>query len=179
MPGLEGWTAGLWTHLVPGPHPWLLRSLQLGLLTAVVLLFAAEGDSSASWHLRCCHGNSRGARQPLLLRQQAELQSQVLSSPAPRTRPQVPSSWVGPPQPSPPLPPHQVLALRSPPTCTGSLSHPGEPCPFWAGPPASCWPPGRAPGPQALLGQTLHLPSCDTQTRVKSRAEQGGVEMLQ
>lgn len=28
--GLEGWTAGLWAHLVPGPHPWLLRSLWLG-----------------------------------------------------------------------------------------------------------------------------------------------------
>ena len=111
----------------------------MALLTTVILLFAAEGDSLASWHLRCCHGNSRGARQLLLLRQQAELQSQVRSSPAPRARPQVPSSWVGPPQ---PRPPHQVLTLQSPPTCTGSLSHPGEPCPSWAGPPASCWPPG-------------------------------------
>lgn len=90
----------------------------MALLTTVILLFAAEGDSLASWHLRCCHGNSRGARQPLLLRQQAELQSQVHSSPAPRARPQVPSSWEGdqfsqarpplhaPPGPNPPVTSH-------------------------------------------------------------------------
>lgn len=44
----------------------------------------------------------------------------------------------------------------------------------WARPPAPCRPPGRAPGPQALLGQTPHLPNGDSQTRAQSWAEQGG-----
>lgn len=51
------------------------------------------------------------------------------------------------PSPARPLPPHQVLALRSPPTCTGSLSHPGSPALSKAGPPASCWPPGPGTWP--------------------------------
>lgn len=111
-----------------------------------------------------------GARQPLLLRQRAELQSQVLSSPAPRDGPQVST----PARPARPRRPHPVLTLLSPPTCTGSLSHPREPRPSWARPPAPCrpswavtWlpgPPWADPSPPQLLHQT----------RAQSWAEQGG-----
>ena len=164
--GLEGWIAG-----PPGtcPRPGLLRSLGLALLTTVALLFAAEGGSLASWHLRCCHGNngSQATAAPAAA-QRAELQSQVLSSPAcSRDGPQVST----PARAARPRQPHPVLTLLSPPTCTGSLSHLREPRPSWVRPRAPSRPPGQALGPQALLGQTPHLPSC--YIRPRHRAGQG------
>lgn len=138
----------------------------MALLTTVVLLFAAEGDSLASWHLRCCHGNSRGARRPLLLRQRAELQSQALSSPPPPA-----TALRCPPQPGQP-----GLARPPSPWAWPSCHLPQAQAhsPFLGETACACRPPGRAPGPQALLGQTPHLPNGDSQTRAQSWAEQGG-----
>ena len=143
--GRAGGVGSLIPGLVPGPRPAAQPPPKepsgSALLTSVVLLFAAEGDSLASWHLRRRHGNSRGARQPLLLRQQHGARSSSLcrarsppcsQAPSPSPPCRCPVAGPGPPpaRPAPlhPAPPGPNLPHLPAATCAGSLPPtPGRP----------------------------------------------------